>query len=43
MGIYWQIVNLDKEECLDPHSLGHGAKFWEWASGGRMMATRFDY
>ena len=29
MGQYWKPVNLDKKECLDPHTLGCGLKLWE--------------
>ena len=30
MGIYYQIVNVDKKEALSPHDFGHGAKMAEW-------------
>lgn len=29
MGQYFVIVNLDKKECIHPHSMSCGAKLWE--------------
>jgi len=29
MGQYWKVVNLDKREYLNPHTLGAGIKLWE--------------
>lgn len=29
MGQYWQVVNLDKHEFINPHKLGCGLKLWE--------------
>lgn len=31
MGQYFLIVNLDKQEYINPHKAGHGAKLWEIA------------
>jgi hypothetical protein len=31
MGQYYEIVNIDKREYLDPHTMGCGAKLMEWS------------
>lgn len=38
MGQYHSVYNLDKKECLHPHSMGDGAKLLEWGCGGLMTA-----
>jgi hypothetical protein len=34
-GQYWQVVNLDKREFLNPHKLGAGLKLWEQLANHR--------
>lgn len=40
MGVYYIAVNLDKEQYIDPHELGDGAKNMEWqySIGGMLTA-----
>jgi hypothetical protein len=37
MGQHWQVVNLDKKECLHPRDFDEGLKFLEFAPGGHVM------
>lgn len=37
MGQYHKLVNVDKKEYLDPHSIGLGVKQWEHQSEARWM------
>jgi len=34
MGQYYKIVNLDKEEYIEPHAFGDGAKLMEFGNSG---------
>lgn len=34
MGQYYKIVNLDKQQFIDPHKFGDGLKLWEFSASG---------
>ena len=39
MGQYYQVVNIDKRQYLDPHKFGSGVKLMEFGNDGQSVMT----